>query len=77
MMRMLYENTGDFDRCFNLVKNKLNAKNTVVSDKVMSEMTRDIMNISYAKGGDYSGDIIAGFEDGYIENGLFNKYIEK
>lgn len=34
------------------------------------------MKFSYAKGGGYSKDIIAGFADGYIEHGLFEKYME-
>ncbi|MBR1599759.1 MAG: hypothetical protein IJ661_12725 [Lachnospiraceae bacterium] len=73
---MIFENAGDFERCINVVKLKLNAGNIVVSDKVLHEITRDIMNISYAKGGGYSPDIIAAFTDGYIEHGLFKKYME-
>lgn len=35
-----------------------------------------LMNISYAKGVDYSKDIIVAFADGYIEDGLFKEYMD-
>lgn len=36
-----------------------------------------LMNISFAKGGDYSVGVISGFAHGYIEHGLYKEYIEK
>ena len=73
---MIYENTGDFERCIDVVKLKLNARNIVVSDNILQKITMDVMSISYAKGGGYSSDIIAAFAEGYIEHGLFKEYME-
>jgi hypothetical protein len=47
-----------------------------VNDQVLREITIDIMNISYAKGGDYSNDIIKSFAEIYVEERFYKKFIK-
>ena len=41
----------------------------------MAKITKDIMNISYSKGGDYSDMIIQRYAETYIEEGFYKKYL--
>ncbi len=72
---MLFSKRGDFNRCSEIVKKKLQRKNIDVNDAELKKITENIMNISYAKGGDYSREIIDSFADTYIEHGLYKKYL--
>mgnify|MGYP001119264671 FL=1 len=72
---MLFSQGDDFSRCFEIVKKELQGKNIVVKDNILKRITEDIMNISYAKGGDYSREIIYSFANTYIERGLYKKYL--
>ena len=51
---MLFLQRADFSRCSKIVREKLQGKNIVVKDVELKRITEDIMNFSYAKGGDYS-----------------------
>ena len=72
---MLFSQEDDFSRCSEIVRKGLQGKNIVVKDAVLKKITEDIMNISYAKGGDYSREIIYSFANTYIEHGLYKKYL--
>ncbi len=72
---MLFSQKDDFSRCSEIVRKKLQEKNIVVEDVVLKRITEDVMNISYAKGGDYSREIIYSFANSYVEHGLYKKYI--
>ncbi len=72
---MLFSKKDDFNRCSEIVKKKLQRKNIDVNDAELKKITENIMNISYAKGGDYSREIIDSFADTYIEHGLYKKYL--
>ena len=72
---MLFLQRADFSRCSKIVREKLQGKNIVVKDVELKRITEDIMNFSYAKGGDYSREIIDGLADTYIEHGLYKKYL--
>lgn len=74
---MLFSKKDDFNRCSEIVKKKLQGKNIVVKDAELKRITEDIMNISYAKGGDYSREIIDSFADTYIEHGLYKSILAK
>ena len=71
----LFLQRADFGRCSKIVREKLQGKNIVVKDVELKRITEDIMNFSYAKGGDYSREIIDSFADTYIEHGLYKKYL--
>lgn len=72
---MQFSTKGDFKRCSEIVRKELASKNVIVKDVILKKITEDVMNISYAKGGDYSSDIIYGFAKGYIEHGLYKKHL--
>ncbi len=55
---MLFLQRADFSRCSKIVREKLQGKNIVVKDVELKRITEDIMNFSYAKGGDYSREIV-------------------
>ncbi len=74
---MQFSKRDDFNRCSEIVRKKLQGKNIVVKDAELKRITEDIMNISYAKGGDYSGEIIDSFADTYIEHGLYKTILAK
>ncbi|GFI18156.1 hypothetical protein IMSAGC009_03328 [Lachnospiraceae bacterium] len=71
---MIYAKLEDIDRCIIIVKHELNKRNIIVSENVLKEMTIDIMNISYSKGGDYSNEIVQSFARTYVEEGFYKKY---
>ena len=71
---MIYAELEDIDRCIIIVKHELNKRNIIVSENVLKEMTIDIMNISYSKGGDYSNEIVKSFARTYVEEGFYKKY---
>ncbi len=74
---MQFSKRDDFNRCSEIVRKKLQGKNIVVKDAELKRITEDIMNISYAKGGDYSREIIDSFADTYIEHGLYKTILAK
>ncbi len=74
---MQFSKRDDFNRCSEIVRKKLQGKNIVVKDAELKRITEDIMNISYAKGGDYSREIIGSFADTYIEHGLYKTILAK
>lgn len=74
---MLFSKKDDFNRCSEIVKKKLQGKNIIVKNAELKRITEDIMNISYAKGGDYSREIIDSFADTYIEHGLYKSILAK
>lgn len=71
---MIYAKLEDIDRCIIIVKHELNKRNIIVSENVLKEMTIDIMNISYSKGGDYSNEIVQSFARTYVEEEFYKKY---
>jgi len=74
-MHMLYAQEKDIERCMKIVESELAKGNVVVDGKTLKEITIDIMNISYSKGGGYSNDIIKSFAETYVEEGFYKKFI--
>mgnify|MGYP001049479967 CR=1 FL=1 len=72
---MAYINSRDIKKCSNVICELLKEKNIIFSKDVLSKITIDVMNISYAKGGDYSEKIIKCFAEVYIEDGLYKKFL--
>lgn len=73
---MISEQTGDLDRCKKIVEKILHSKGIKVSEKAVIEITKDIIGISYAKGGDSSSDMIYAFAEAYMQRGLYEKYLD-
>ena len=48
-------------------KKRVITKNICVSDDVLDKITEDVMNITYAKGGNYSYDVVQCFAETYVE----------
>lgn len=65
----------DFKIGRKVVQKKLQSHHIDVTDEVLAEITRDIMNISYAKGGGYSAEHISAFAEAYIVSGFHEKYL--
>ena len=58
---MLFSSANDYKRCTEIVRKELSQRNICVSDDVLDKITEDVMNITYAKGGSYSYDIVQCF----------------
>ena len=76
-MIMVSNKEDNFKRCQNVVVNIMKKKNINIEEYNIEEITKDIINISYAKGGDDSSDIIFGFTEGYLGSGLHKRYHKK
>lgn len=61
-----YATDMDYDRCEKIVRGVLDQEESVN----VQELTLEIMNISYAKGGGYSSDTIIAFAKTYISKSL-------
>ena len=68
-------NDRDVRRCMAIVRNELIKKNISVTNNILEKITKDIMNISYSKGGDYSDTIIQRYAETYIEKGFYKEYL--
>ena len=64
---MVYADSNDIERCKIIIKEELLKKNKILSHTSLDEITIEIMNISYSKGGDYSEEIIRSFATVYID----------
>ena len=49
-----------------VVREILDSKAITVNDEQCQAITLEVMGISYAKGGDYSSEIIKSFAEGYL-----------
>lgn len=63
---MLFSTGNDIRRCSEIVRKELNKKGIVVEKVILKKITKDVMNISQAKGGDYSSEIIRRFAEALI-----------
>ena len=68
-------NDRDVRRCMAIVRNELIKKNISVTNNILKNITKDIMNISYSKGGDYSDTIIQRYAETYIEKGFYKEFL--
>ena len=68
---MIYATDEDVNRCLSIVKEELDKQGLKLESSKILEVTKDIMNISYSKGGDYSEKTISSFAETYIEEELY------
>lgn len=71
---MIFAKREDVDRCAEIVRAELEKRDGKINNDILNKITEDIMNISYAKGGDFSEKIFRRFVETYVENGLHKKY---
>lgn len=69
-----YATKDDIVRCIDIVKNELNKVQVNMIYDRLHEITLEIMRISYAKGGDYSNNIIEKYAKVYVEHNMYKKY---
>ncbi|MBD5506835.1 MAG: hypothetical protein HDR05_01940 [Lachnospiraceae bacterium] len=72
---MIFSTGKDYRRCTEIVRKELAKRNVKVKGVTLRKITKDVMNISYAKGGDYSNEIIFEFARAYVEHGLYKKFL--
>ena len=58
--------TEDLRKCMVVVREILDSKAITVSNEQCQAIALEVMGISYAKGGDYSPEIIKSFSEGYL-----------
>lgn len=68
---MLYANEKDIKRCERLVGEMLKNKEIHLTEETIKKITRDIINISYSTGGDYSDSIITLYTENYIDKKMY------
>jgi hypothetical protein len=73
---MYYSSEDDLIRCKGVVENLLNKRNIDYTDEQLTEITKDIMGVSYSHGGDYSNDMIIAFGKGYLDHELHKKFLK-
>ena len=72
---MLFSNADDYKMCAEVVRSELFKRNVTVSDDILEKITEDVMNITYAKGGDYSYDTVQAFAEVYVEEEFYKKHL--
>lgn len=73
---MLFSNDSDYKRCTEIVRKELSKRNVSVSNDTLDKITEDVMNISYAKGGSYSSNIVQCFAETYVKEEFYKKFLE-
>ena len=68
-----YATTEDLQKCMVIVREILDSKAITINDEQLQSITLEVMGISYAKGGDYSSEIIKSFAESYLK---ISKYKE-
>ena len=62
-----YATTEDLQKCMVIVREILDSKAITINDEHCQAIALEVMGISYAKGGDYSSEIIKSFAEGYLK----------
>lgn len=72
---MAFIDSNDIRDCTEIVRKELLKINVNVNDEILNMITKDVMNISYSKGGDSFEKIIKSFAETYIKEGFYKKFI--
>ena len=62
-----YATTEDLQKCMVILREILDSKAITINDEQCQAIALEVMGISYAKGGDYSPEIIKSFAEGYLK----------
>ena len=62
-----YATTEDLQKCMVIVREILDSKAININEEYCQAIALEVMGISYAKGGDYSPEIIKSFAESYLK----------
>ena len=62
-----YATAEDLQKCMVIVREILDSKAITINEDYCQALALEVMGISYAKGGDYSPEIIKSFAEGYLK----------
>lgn len=62
-----YATTEDLQKCMVIVREILDSKAITINEEYCQAIALEVMGISYAKGGDYSPEIIKSFAKSYLK----------
>ena len=62
-----YATAEDLQKCMVIVREILDSKAITINEEYCQAIALEVMGISYAKGGDYSPEIIKSFTESYLK----------
>jgi len=68
-----YATTEDLQKCMVIVREILDSKAITINDEQCQAIALEVMGISYAKGGDYSPEIIKSFTESYLKTSKYKE----
>ena len=68
-----YTTTEDLQKCMVIVREILDSKAITINDEQYQAIALEVMGISYAKGGDYSPEIIKSFTESYLKTSKYKE----
>ena len=71
----MFSKSDDLRICTEFVRKEMAKKSVILNDDILKEITQDIMNITYAKGGG-TRDVFQDFAKAYIERELYKKVLK-
>ena len=63
----------DLQKCMVIVREILDSKAITINEEYCQAIALDVMGISYAKGGDYSPEIIKSFAESYLKTSKYKE----
>ena len=63
----LYATAEDLQKCMVVIREILDSKAITINEEYCQAIALEVMGISYAKGGDYSPEIIKSFAESYLK----------
>ena len=68
-----YATTEDLQKCTVIVRETLDNKAITINEEYCQAIALEVMGISYAKGGDYSSEIIKSFTESYLKTSKYKE----
>jgi len=68
-----YATTEDLRKSMVIVREILDSKAITINDEQCQAIALEVMGISYAKGGDYSPEIIKSFTESYLKTSKYKE----
>ena len=68
-----YTTTEDLQKCMVIVREILDSKAITINDEQCQAIALEVMGISYAKGRDYSSEIIKSFTESYLKTSKYKE----
>ena len=68
-----YATTEDLQKCMVIVREILDNQAITINEEHCQAIALEVMGISYAKGGDYSSEIIKSFAESYLKTSKYKE----